>query len=90
MTVLEMMKRDVNSVIGLTVEYDFGGSAPIVDTIVAANSRDYFASLDGIDTKCIVYGISFNGASFWTVDKTVKVVEDVALREHNDFWDKSA
>ena len=76
MTVLEMMKRDVNSVIGLTVEYDFGGSAPIVDTIVAANSRDYFVSLDGNDEprKCTVYGISFNGMSYWTVDKTVKVV----------------
>lgn len=77
MTVLEMMKLDVNSVIGLTVEYDFGGSAPIVDTIVAVNSRDYFVSLDGNDepTKCTVYGISFNGMSYWTVDKTVKVVD---------------
>lgn len=76
MTVLEMMKRDVNSVVGLTVEYDFGGSAPIVEQIVAANSRDYFVSLDGNDepVKCTVYGISFNGTSFFTVDKFVKFV----------------
>jgi len=76
MTVLEMMKQDVKSVIGLTVEYDFGGSSPIVEKIVDATSRDYFVSLDGNDkpTQCTVYGISFNGTSFFTVDTNVKIV----------------
>ena len=33
MNVLEMMKKDTQSVVGLTVEYDFGGTKPIVDVI---------------------------------------------------------
>ncbi len=77
MTVLEMMKRDVNSVVGLTVEYDFGGSKPIVETVKSAYSKDYFVSLDRNDTptKCTVYAISFDGLSFFTVDKFTKVLD---------------
>jgi hypothetical protein len=75
MSVLEMMKRDVNSVVGLTVEYDFGGSKPIIAMITDACVVEQRGSVEGVR----VYLISFNkGGSYFTVDKFTKVLDFLA------------
>ena len=59
MTVLEMMKKDTQSVVGLTVEYDFGGIKPIVDVIATARLTEYKCTLDGEQHTGELYMISF-------------------------------
>ena len=79
MTVLEMMKQDINSVKGLEVEYDFGGFEPIIDTI--ANVRvDNYDVLIKNEEKSVskVYAISFSEFpdSYYVMHKDVKLVEN--------------
>ncbi len=59
MTVLEMMKKDTQSVVGLTVDYDFGGIKPIVDVIANARLTEYKCTLDGEAHTGKLYMISF-------------------------------
>ena len=76
MTVLEMMKQDINSVVGLTAEYDFGGSKPIVDVITNAKVVEQPVTVDGEPSTVQIYLISFNGGlSYYTVDKFTKVLD---------------
>jgi hypothetical protein len=74
MTVLEMMKQDINSVVGLTVEYYYGGSKPIVDVVTNAKVVEQPVTVDGEPSTVQIYLISFNGGlSYYTVDKFTKV-----------------
>jgi hypothetical protein len=79
MNVLEMMKEDINSVKGLEVEYDFGGSEPIIDTIANVRVDNYdVLNLNGEKTLGKVYAISFSEfpSSFYVMHKDVKLVEN--------------
>jgi hypothetical protein len=79
MNVFEMMKQDINSVKGLEVEYDFGGSEPIIDTIANVRVDNYdVLNLNGENTVAKVYAISFSEFpdSFYVMHKDVKVVEN--------------
>lgn len=62
-TVLEMMKKDAQSVVGLTVEYDFGGTKPIVDIIASGRINEYKCTLDGEEHTRKLYMISFMSSS---------------------------
>ena len=68
-TVLEMMKKDTQSVVGLTVEYDFGGIKPIVDVIASGRINEYKCTLDGEEHTRKLYMISFMSSpcSFYPV-----------------------
>ena len=68
-TVLEMMKKDTQLVVGLTVEYDFGGIKPIVDVIATARLTEYKCTLDGEQHTGELYMISFMSSpcSFYPV-----------------------
>ncbi len=77
MTVLEMMKKDVNSVVGLKVSYDFGGTKPIIDTITDTRIKENEWEIDGVLTKALSYWISFDGGTcFYGVYKSVTGYED--------------
>lgn len=77
MTILEMMKKDVNSVVGLKVSYDFGGTKPIIDFITNTEIKEYQWEIDGVWTKYLRYCISFDGGTcFYGVDKFVNLCED--------------
>ena len=69
MTVLEMMKKDIQSVVGLTVQYDFGGTKPIGDVIADARINEYTCTLDGEEHIAKIYMISFisSPGSFYPV-----------------------
>lgn len=70
MTVLEMMEKDVNSVVGLDVSYDFGGSKPIVGKVVSTLKNKIDSMIDGQLCTWYSYGISFDdGCAYYTVDK---------------------
>lgn len=58
-TVLEMMKKDTQSVVGLTVEYDYGGSKPIVDVIANGRVSEYNYTIEDTPHIGKVYQISF-------------------------------
>lgn len=77
MNVLEIMKTDLNSIIGSVVEYDFGGSKPIIGKVMAARKNVYLIKADKFnpeDSVISVYTISFDGESFFTVDKLTKKI----------------
>ena len=79
MTVLEMMENDVNSVVGLDVSYDFGGTKPIVGKVVSTSKNKIDSMLDGQLFTWYTYGISFDaGCAYNTVDKFTQL-----LGEHN-------
>jgi hypothetical protein len=77
MPVLEMMKKDVNSVVGLTVSYDFGGSKPLVGKVVSTKKNKIESIIDGELSVWYSYGISFGGCSYYTVDKFTKVLDNL-------------
>ena len=58
-TVYEMMKKDTQSVVGLTVEYDYGGSKPIVDVIASGRVSEYNYTLEDVPHIGKIYQISF-------------------------------
>ena len=58
-TVLEMMKKDTQSVVGLTVEYDYGGSKPIVDVIANGRASEYSYTIEDAPYVGKIYQISF-------------------------------
>ena len=58
-TVLEMMKKDTQSVVGLTVEYDYGGSKLIVDVIANGRASEYSYTIEGASHIGKIYQISF-------------------------------
>ena len=58
-TVLEMMKKDPQSTVGLTVEYDFGGIKPIVEVIASARLSEYKCTFENEEHEGKLYMISF-------------------------------
>ena len=68
-SVLEMMEKDVNSVIGLSVSYEFGGTKPIVGKVVSTKQNKIESIIDGQLSTWYTFGISFDGAGYYTVDK---------------------
>ena len=73
MSVLEMMKNDVNSVIGLTLSLDLGGSKPIIGQCQAV-SKNAWHIIDGEMSTWYSYSVSFGGAGYYPVDCLTKVV----------------
>ena len=75
MTVLEMMENDVNSVVGLNVSYEFGGSKPIVGKVWSSKKNKIEAMIDGELSTWYSYGISFDaGRPCYTVDKFTRLL----------------
>jgi hypothetical protein len=75
MNVLEIMMNDVGSVVDKTVAYDFGGSNPIIGKVVAAKYTKQSCKIDGEDSFLKVYGISFDGKSYYTVGCKDLIIE---------------
>ncbi len=61
-TVYEMMMRDTQSVVGLTVEYDYGGSKPIIDVIANGRASEYSYTIEDEPYVGWIYQISFMSA----------------------------
>ena len=78
MTVLEMMENDVNSVVGLTLSLDLGGSKPIIGQCQAVSKYAWHNLIDGEMSTWYSYSVSFGGAGYYTVDKFTQL-----LGEHN-------
>lgn len=75
MNVLDMMRTDINSVIGKTVEYYYGGYEPLVEVVTNVNKRINTVTINDCKYDIPVYGISFNnGASYYTVDAFTKII----------------
>ena len=75
MNVLEMMQQDKDSVIGLNVSYDFGGSKPIVGKVVSTKQTKIESIIDGQLSTWYSYGISFDaGCAYHTVDKFTQLL----------------
>ena len=75
MNVLEMMQQDKDSVIGLNVSYDFGGSKPIVGKVVSTKQTKIESIIDGQLSTWYSYGISFDaGCAYYTVDKFTQLL----------------
>jgi hypothetical protein len=81
MTVLEMMKKDLSSVVGLNIEYDFGGSFPIIGEIGEARINSYKTVLDNEEFVGVYYSIAFadKPLSFYGVYKNnIKVLDTLS------------
>ena len=76
MTVLEMMENDVNSVIGLDVSYDFGGTKPIIGQCQAVSKNAWHNLIDGEMSTWYSYSVSFGGAGYYTVDKFTQLFRE--------------
>jgi hypothetical protein len=77
MTVLEMMQQDKDSVVGLDVSYEFGGTKPIVGKVVSTSKNKIEAMIDGQLSTWYTYGISFDdGGAYYTVDKFTQLLGD--------------
>ena len=75
MNVLEMMQQDKDSVIGLDVSYEFGGSKPIVGKVVSTSKNKIDSIIDGQLCTWYSYGISFDdGCAYYTVDKFTQLL----------------
>lgn len=69
MNLQEMMKKDVESVVGLNVSYDFGGTKPLNGVIGAARIKDYEWEIDGEKHTTQRYHIAINSeCCFYEVD----------------------
>lgn len=73
--VLEMMKQDINSVVGLCVVYNYGGSEPLVGVVQDVRKTTFNAVVDGENSTIDSYSISFNGWSFYVVDAFTRVLD---------------
>ena len=79
MTVLEMMQQDKDSVIGLTLSLDLGGSKPIIGQCQTVSKNAWHNLIDGEMSTWYSYSVSFGGAGYYPVDCLTKVVG-----EHNE------
>ena len=77
MNVLEMMQHDKDSVVGLGVSYDFGGSKPIVGKVMSTKKNTIESMIDGEMSTWYSYGISFGGSGYYTVDKFTKLLDNL-------------
>ena len=71
MTLLEMMENGVD-VVGLTVSLDLEDSEPLVGKVCATEKHEF--GYEGYEVVTY-YGISFNGWSYYTIDKSAKVLD---------------
>ena len=68
--VLKMMKQDVDSVVGLNVSYDFGGTKPIEGIIGAARIKEFEWTIEGEKHITKRYFIAINDdCCFYAIDK---------------------
>jgi hypothetical protein len=68
MAVLDMMRDDVDSIVGKTVEYDFGGSNPLVMNVTHTKKTPWnWTDDDGFEQTSYTYSISENDTSYYTV-----------------------
>lgn len=74
MSILEMVQNNVNSVIGLTVEYDYGGTNPIVGKIVSSKINEHKIIIDDELSIMYSYSISFDGSTYYVLDKFTKLI----------------
>lgn len=75
MNVLDMVKQDTDSVIGLTLILDLGGSKPIVGQVKALKKNEWNNLIDGEMSTWYSYSVSFEGAGYYTIDSFTKVVD---------------
>jgi hypothetical protein len=75
MNVLDMMKSDINSVIGLTLSLDLGGSKPIIGEVDKVSRNQWVHSLDGEQVTWYSYSVSFGGCGYYPVDCLTKIVD---------------
>ena len=76
MNVLKMMKKDLTSVIGLKLEYDFGGSEPLIGIVAEARACSYQDS-EGFVGLYYVISFSDHPLAFYGVyDKNIKIIEN--------------
>lgn len=76
MTVLEMMKQNIESVVGKSVSYCYGGSNPLIGVVRAVKKNVQPVTLDGEPNTITSYLISFDGSGFYVVDKFTKIIEE--------------
>lgn len=88
MNILKMMKGDLTSVVGLRVEYDFGGSEPLIGWIAEARVCAYATLLDGQDYVGKYYVISFTDHpfSFYGVGEDAWELLNDWIRDNNFKW----
>ena len=77
MNVLDMLTQDTDSVIGLTLSLDLGGSKPIVGQVKAVKKNEWNNLIDGEMSTWYSYSVSFEGAGYYPVDSLTKVVDNV-------------
>ena len=77
MNVLETMHQNKDSVIGLTLSLDLGGSKPIIGEVVNTKQREWNTLVDGVMTTWYSYSVSFGGCGYYPVDCLTKVVDMV-------------
>lgn len=77
MNVLETMQQDKDSVIGLTLSLDLGGSKPIIGKVVNTKQSEWNTLVDGAMTTWYSYSVSFGGCGYYPVDCLTKVVDMV-------------
>lgn len=76
MYIQEMMEKDVDSVVGLTVTIPFNVCDSVTGVIKFAEKRDYSWTVDDVKTDVPRYLVSFEGNHFYTVDRFVTGYKD--------------
>ena len=79
MNVLDRMQTDINSVIGLTLSLDLGGSEPIIGEVVNTKQSEWNNLIDGVMTTWYSYSVCFGGCSYYPVDCLTKVVDNEVI-----------
>ena len=74
MNVLEMMQQDKDSVVGLTLSLDLGGSKPIVGQCQAVSKNAWHNLIDNEMSTWYSYSVSFGGAGYYPVDKFTQLL----------------
>ena len=81
MNVLDQMKTEINSVVGLTLSLDLGGSKPIIGEVVNTKQNEWNTLIDGAMTTWYSYSVSFGGCGYYPVDCLTKVVDKVGIND---------
>jgi len=69
MTVLDLLRNHLSSLVGKTVEYEFGGSNPLVLTVTGCKKTPWnWTDEEGVEHTSYTYAISEDGWSWYTVD----------------------
>jgi hypothetical protein len=70
MYILEAMKKDVNSVIGLTVGVEINGvSNAVIGVVKDTKVKNYSWMVDDVETKVPRYFVSFDEVKYFNVDR---------------------